>query len=508
MKVRMFLTMVCWLTASAWSGGLNIANRKTLRLDHTPVWGAFNGDDSRALVLDARGNLYLIDPVSGNLLKRENIGGDAVLADASIDLDILAAISDKGSLVVFRTGEATPVARARIKLKRRERPVGLQYNAAHRQVIALTSNGAVNFISENGQARGRVVTSKRAVACTLDHDGKRLFVFHENGSISTVDTLRKIAGSTFNLGTAKEELKVKAVALSKCERVPLVAVGLDRFDKRILSNRNLVFSSASDVNFANAYLDEVRIFSLKNNLVEKTLDSTSFRDEITGLSFGPDGLWVASIHAVRKKVKLWDVKISVEGSQLESDQVPGFIDFSRRGNFLMFGNTAGTLTILSLEGVAPCGSDSYTANFREKGKLKIPNAREVSIALLPFDVEGTSIEVGRTVTRLVETTVAMAPNVTLADRSDLDRVAGELKIQNTGITDTSTAARIGKMLNVRYLLMGTLTRFGEKVILMLKLVEVETAKIVGTRGLTCNRCGDSQIPDAVERLCMGLFEVE
>jgi WD40 repeat protein len=283
---------------------------------------------------------------------------------------------------------------------------------------------------------------------------------------------------------------------------------MDRFDRRITSNRNPVFSSSSDVSFANAYLDEIRVFNLEKNRVEKTMEATSFRDEITDLSFSSDGLWAATIHAARKKIKLWDVKLSVEGSQFEIENIPTCINFSQRGSYLLYGEAGGLVTILSLEGVAPCGSDSYTAQFVEKGDLTIPNASGVSLALLPFDVEGTSIEGGRTVTRLVETLLSAAKGVTLADRSDLDRVAKELKLQHTGVTDTSTAARIGRMLNVQLLLMGTMTRFGEKVIFSLKLVEVETAHIIGSKILTCNRCGDSQIPESVERLCMDILEVE
>ena len=66
----------------------------------------------------------------------------------------------------------------------------------------------------------------------------------------------------------------------------------------------------------------------------------------------------------------------------------------------------------------------------------------------------------------------------LTERDNLQSILDELELQLTGLTDDSSAARVGEILGAEVLISGTLYKTGDSLELFLKMIMVETAEIM------------------------------
>jgi TolB-like protein len=104
------------------------------------------------------------------------------------------------------------------------------------------------------------------------------------------------------------------------------------------------------------------------------------------------------------------------------------------------------------------------------------------IAVLYFDVAAATDDYDYLATGIPEmliTDLANQRDITVIERERLDEVLQELALGGSGITDNATALEVGKVLNVELLIMGNLTVAGESFRLDTKILEVETAEVLG-----------------------------
>lgn len=66
----------------------------------------------------------------------------------------------------------------------------------------------------------------------------------------------------------------------------------------------------------------------------------------------------------------------------------------------------------------------------------------------------------------------------LVERSQMDKIFDEFKIQSTGCTDVSCAIEFGKMLSVERIVIGSVSLVGETYIVIVRIVDVETSTII------------------------------
>src|SRR5205823_3999621 len=62
--------------------------------------------------------------------------------------------------------------------------------------------------------------------------------------------------------------------------------------------------------------------------------------------------------------------------------------------------------------------------------------------------------------RVCETELSKSRQVVLVDRKAIEHVLAEQNFQQSGRSDSRTAAEIGKMVNARYIISGGITNFG------------------------------------------------
>jgi hypothetical protein len=121
------------------------------------------------------------------------------------------------------------------------------------------------------------------------------------------------------------------------------------------------------------------------------------------------------------------------------------------------------------------------------------------VAVLYFDSPGWSEDIAKTTTYLVESKLGNSPFVELVERNQINKIIEELKYQMTGLT-ASDALEVGRHLNANYILMGSINKLGNTIILTAKLVNVETSGIEGTREIQCRNATVESIPDIVSAM--------
>jgi TolB-like protein len=71
----------------------------------------------------------------------------------------------------------------------------------------------------------------------------------------------------------------------------------------------------------------------------------------------------------------------------------------------------------------------------------------------------------------------------VVERERLQAILDELKLGHDGIADPSSAARVGKLLGARFMVLGGYFQLGETLRVDARVVEVETSRIVGSHGV-------------------------
>jgi curli biogenesis system outer membrane secretion channel CsgG len=94
------------------------------------------------------------------------------------------------------------------------------------------------------------------------------------------------------------------------------------------------------------------------------------------------------------------------------------------------------------------------------------------IAILDFDygtvhsyvaqIFGQDIDIGKGISELLVTDLVNDGTYSLVERKQLDKILAEQNFSNSDRADASTAAKLGKILNVDAILVGTITEFGNE----------------------------------------------
>jgi len=133
-------------------------------------------------------------------------------------------------------------------------------------------------------------------------------------------------------------------------------------------------------------------------------------------------------------------------------------------------------------------SAQFTLAYEEEiGRLSISMAEKISsagkktIAVVDFtDLQGNVTELGRFLPEEFSTALVNAgKGFVVIDRIHLKSILKEHKLSASGIIDPTTARKLGKIAGVQALITGTVTPFGDNVRVTVKILDTETAKIIG-----------------------------
>jgi curli biogenesis system outer membrane secretion channel CsgG len=102
--------------------------------------------------------------------------------------------------------------------------------------------------------------------------------------------------------------------------------------------------------------------------------------------------------------------------------------------------------------------------------LDAQTPRKTRIAVLDFDyatvssgvaaILGTNVDIGKGVTDLLVTYLVKDANYSVIERKALDAILAEQNFSNSARADSTSAAKIGKLLGVDAIIVGSITQFG------------------------------------------------
>jgi len=123
------------------------------------------------------------------------------------------------------------------------------------------------------------------------------------------------------------------------------------------------------------------------------------------------------------------------------------------------------------------------ANFIVEGGKK-------TVAVVDFtDLQGNVMELGRFLAEEFSITLSSANKgkFDVIDRTHLRSLMKEYQFSLSGLIDPATAQKLGELIGVEALVTGTITPFGDSVKLQVKIIELSTAKVLGTVSLDIAR---------------------
>jgi len=100
-------------------------------------------------------------------------------------------------------------------------------------------------------------------------------------------------------------------------------------------------------------------------------------------------------------------------------------------------------------------------------------AEKMRLAVIDFQSRGISGRTVKAVADLMRSDLVDSGFFTVVERTQMNEILKEQALQMTGCTDNACAVQIGKLLSAKKILMGEISKIGRKVLLTVRIVDVE-----------------------------------
>jgi TolB-like protein len=101
-----------------------------------------------------------------------------------------------------------------------------------------------------------------------------------------------------------------------------------------------------------------------------------------------------------------------------------------------------------------------------------------NVAVSDFVAKNTSAMDASITADFFRTALIKSNTCDVIDKSDMDLILAEAKFQQSGCTEADCAVKLGKILNVKYMYVGSLSRMGHTYFISINLIDVETGRII------------------------------
>lgn len=116
---------------------------------------------------------------------------------------------------------------------------------------------------------------------------------------------------------------------------------------------------------------------------------------------------------------------------------------------------------------------SLSAGAELAGKIKV---RE-NIAVIDFEGKDVSASEASIFTDFLRTELVKTGTFNVVDKANMEKILREVAFQQTGVSSTEDAVKMGQILNVRKMVIGSVARLGNAYFVTANLVDVESGKI-------------------------------
>jgi TolB-like protein len=109
---------------------------------------------------------------------------------------------------------------------------------------------------------------------------------------------------------------------------------------------------------------------------------------------------------------------------------------------------------------------------------KVTKEQKHKIAVLPFkELEGHRTVLGSYLAEELVTALLETPSFSIVERTMLDRVVSELKLDRSGLIDPETAKQVGKVAGADAIVTGTITDLASYVAVNARLIDAQSGRI-------------------------------
>ena len=103
---------------------------------------------------------------------------------------------------------------------------------------------------------------------------------------------------------------------------------------------------------------------------------------------------------------------------------------------------------------------------------------KATLAVADFTPQDVSAGNAAIIAELFRTEMVKSGTFTVVEKANMEKVLSEQAFQQTGCTSSECAVKLGKVLNVRFLVVGSFGKLMDSYILNIRMVDVQTAKVV------------------------------
>jgi len=130
------------------------------------------------------------------------------------------------------------------------------------------------------------------------------------------------------------------------------------------------------------------------------------------------------------------------------------------------------------------------------------------VAVLELDVDGLSLSEAATLTNRLRSELVKTDSFTIVERSKMNEILDEQGFQMTGCTSSECAVEAGKILSVNRICTGNVGRLGSMYTLTIRLIDVESGKILKSVTEDCLCPIEEVLTKAIPRVAAKLSGVK
>jgi TolB-like protein len=124
---------------------------------------------------------------------------------------------------------------------------------------------------------------------------------------------------------------------------------------------------------------------------------------------------------------------------------------------------------------------------------------KITVAVFDFEAKNINQETADAATDLLRTELFNTGRFQVAERDQIRKVLDEQNFQMSGLTDVEDAVEIGRLLNVRAIMVGSVNRLGSTYFINMRLISVRTGMVGLAESIKCTG-GEEKLPDAISDL--------
>jgi TolB-like protein len=105
--------------------------------------------------------------------------------------------------------------------------------------------------------------------------------------------------------------------------------------------------------------------------------------------------------------------------------------------------------------------------------LAVALEEDITMAVFDFKANGVSESLARSVTELFLVNLVESEKIRIVERTDIEKILKEHELMLSGLTEESDAIEAGKLLSANKVLLGSVNKFGERLLLTARVVDTE-----------------------------------